>query len=601
MREFFRWAFGGFFSSLGRKFLIFSIPVVFLVVGGVVGVFFFQQYKAFVTVKSIVKDNLIRDTETIENSLSDLADQTSDNLLAALQEKGNALARMMVIIGADPLLGYDDETLDAYVSAVVKDKDVVYAEYFNGEGELLTHSAPEPESVGGLLNISLPVVVEGTKLGEVKLGLSKDTVKYEIADFRDMISAMIEMKKEMMKDTLGAVEGSVNDSLKRQLVSAAYISMFGVLLLVMVISLVFTRATLVPLRRITDMFKNIAHGEGDLTRRIEFESNDEMGLLANIFNQFMDTLNRMVSRIIVTAQQVLSTAESLSASSEEINASIQGISRDTQEMNTKVNIQARKINEAYQTIEKTSSSVNQAMNSANEGAQIANQATVFAKEGIEGVRYAVEKVGRFTDMTTNLTGVVGTLGERSKEIGRIVEVITNIADQTNLLSLNAAIEAARVGDAGRGFAVVAQEIRKLAENSAQAAEQISGLIRNIQGDTIKVVDSVRDTSNEVEEGKTSIEKVKRSLEGIVKAVEETTIRVEQIFSSAQVQLESIRGAEQVVKEVVAVAGETATTTQSTASSIEQVTASMEEMSASAQQLTQAATELKNLVAKFKVQ
>ncbi|MCU0650945.1 MAG: methyl-accepting chemotaxis protein, partial [Candidatus Omnitrophica bacterium] len=201
---------------------------------------------------------------------------------------------------------------------------------------------------------------------------------------------------------------------------------------------------------------------------------------------------------------------------------------------------------------------------------------------------------------TDTAQVIQKLGQMSQQIGEITETITSIADQTNLLALNAAIEAARAGEAGRGFAVVAEEVRKLAEGSAEAVRKIGGLIRSIQNETNHAVGSIDVSSKEVQEGKAQVTKISEVLNGITDAAKSASgVTAEIVAFGHQIILE----VEHVVKslnEVVKIARESASTAQEVTSSTEEQTASMQEMSASAQELARLSGDLMSVVSKFKL-
>jgi methyl-accepting chemotaxis protein len=212
----------------------------------------------------------------------------------------------------------------------------------------------------------------------------------------------------------------------------------------------------------------------------------------------------------------------------------------------------------------------------------------------------VEKIERLSSTVSETAKVIQNLGQMSQQIGEITETITSIADQTNLLALNAAIEAARAGEAGRGFAVVAEEVRKLAEGSAEAVRKIGGLIRSIQSETNRAVGSIEVSSKEVLEGKVQVSKIADVLKEINQAAGAAATKTDEISEAGEKLSTEVERVVKAVNEVAAIAKESASTVQEVSSSTEEQTASMEEMSASAQELARLAMDLKELVGKFKL-
>ena len=363
---------------------------------------------------------------------------------------------------------------------------------------------------------------------------------------------------------------------------------------------IFTRVINIPINQLISVVKRAAE-KGDLTGEIKVpQTNDEIAALLNSFNAMLKNLHAIVYEVRNTSTKVDSLAQNLSSSSEEMNASTQEVSNTIQQINRGVVNQARKSEETSRIMERMADSVKKVSNSAKEGDRLSRETTTLAEGGMVASGEAAEKILKITDVANQIAKIVSQLGERSQEIGRIVEVITSIADQTNLLALNAAIEAARAGEAGRGFAVVAEEVRKLAENSAGAAEQIGSLIRTIQQETSRAVDSVVATAKEVEEGKISIERVDSSLKKILEAAERTAVQVAQIVSAAEAQQANAEDVKKAISEVASVAEESASSTEEVSSSVEEMTASMQEMASGANELARMASNLQDLVKKFKV-
>ncbi|MGE5308485.1 MAG: methyl-accepting chemotaxis protein [Deltaproteobacteria bacterium] len=340
---------------------------------------------------------------------------------------------------------------------------------------------------------------------------------------------------------------------------------------------------------------------GDLTQKISIASKDELGRLGDAFNKIISSMHQIVSQVRSSADKVASSAEEMSSSAQEMNATTQEVSTAIQKVSKGAGTQAEKVEETFETMEKTSTSIKQMVANAQSASQAVAHTSTRAEAGRATAQEAVDRIERLTGTVVDTSKVIQNLGQMSQQIGEITETITSIADQTNLLALNAAIEAARAGEAGRGFAVVAEEVRKLAEGSAEAVRKIGGLIRSIQNETNRAVTAIETSSKEVQEGKIQVSKISDVLTEINKAAQEAAAVTDEIARAGQERVVEVDRVVKSINEVAAIAKESASTVQEVSSSTEEQTASMEEMSASAQELARLAMDLKEVVGKFKLE
>lgn len=370
----------------------------------------------------------------------------------------------------------------------------------------------------------------------------------------------------------------------------------GVVLMALRMSNGITR----PIQSIVDVMAVLADQSGDLTKRLKVESNDEVGEMAKQFNKFMDSLQSMLIKVRDVSEKVNSLSEMLSSTSQEINASTEEISTIFQRMSAGVTNQVKGTEEATEIILQMVQSLKEAAKNAGEGATSSMKTSDLAKEGMSSAKEAVERTTRIITVAAEISKIVGLLGTRSTEIGRIVDVITGISSQTNMLSLNAAIEAARAGESGRGFAVVAEEVRKLADSSSQAAKQIALLIRSIQTETSQAVESVKTATTAVDEGQIIINAVSVGLKEILKAAEFSALQAQFINDASNAQLKYTQRVDETIKKGTKFSHETVDSIEDSTNSMHGITASMQEMTASAQDLSQMAVGLRTLVNKFKL-
>ncbi len=310
----------------------------------------------------------------------------------------------------------------------------------------------------------------------------------------------------------------------------------------------------------------------DLNTQLSITREDEMGQLQNSFNQFVASIRNTLIQVSETATSVASASAQISSSTEEMAAGAQE--------------QTTQSEEVARAIEQMAKSISVNSENANDAAKIAEQAKVAAEQGGIVVADTVGEMKQIADVVRESAGTIQNLGKSSDQIGEIIGVIEHIADQTNLLALNAAIEAARAGEQGRGFAVVADEVRKLAEQTTKATKQIAGMIQQIQADSHGAVRSMANATKKVDEGIVLADKAGESLHNIVNISQKVTHMVSQIAVANEEQSST---SEQISKNMESIAS----VTQETASGTQQIARAAEDLN----RLTEA---LQNLVSQFRL-
>lgn len=344
-----------------------------------------------------------------------------------------------------------------------------------------------------------------------------------------------------------------------------------------------------------------AIADGDLTAKdILVTGKDELGDLARSFQTMSANLRELIHHVGHNAEQVAASAEQLSATSEQTSLASEQIATTMQEVASDVNQQSHHIGEASRTIAGMSAGVQQIAGHAKSVLDTASEAYNRAAEGGQAAQSAVVQMGAIHETVTGLAALVESLQQRSVQIGNILEVISGISKQTNILSLNAGIEAARAGEHGKGFAVVAVEIRKLAEQSGQSAEQISQLVQAIRQETLSAVETMKAATREVDSGIAAVGTAGEALKHIQGSVSSVNEQIREVSSSIELMAS---GAEQLVRamDVVSAATETAASaTQEVSAGAEEQLASMAEVSASSRSLSELAEQLQTQIDKFKV-
>ena len=306
----------------------------------------------------------------------------------------------------------------------------------------------------------------------------------------------------------------------------------------------------------------------------------------------------MLREIAESSASVSAASQQMAMTSEEAGRAIGEIATTIGEVAQGADRQVRSVAEARSMTEEVASASKQSAHNALETASAAQQAREVAVEGADAVTRATEAMRAVRASSGEATSTIRALGEKSGQIGGIVATITGIAEQTNLLALNAAIEAARAGEQGRGFAVVAEEVRKLAEESQQAAASIGGLIAEIQSETGRAVEVVETGARQTEDGAVTVEQARASFERIGGSVEDMHGRVDQIATAIeQIAASSLRMQETMVQ-VASVAEQSSASSEQVSASTEQTSASTQQIASSAQALARTAEELDALVGQF---
>ncbi len=375
------------------------------------------------------------------------------------------------------------------------------------------------------------------------------------------------------------------------------------------LAVVLTRRISGGTRRILRAAEGIS--QGDLDQDVESTSRDEIGETSRAFQRMVRYLQEMADSVTRVAQgdltvtvepksdrdvlgaavaemlealrgiisQVTTAATEMSAASQELTATSSETSRAVDEI-------TRAVQEVAEGAERQVLMVQTTRDLAAESAGAAEQASGVATEGIGAAEQATDAMGVVKRSSAEVVEAIGELANRSDRIGGIVETITAIAGQTNLLALNAAIEAARAGEQGRGFAVVAEEVRKLAEESRRAAEQIAALVGEIQVETKRTVGVVTEGATRSDEGATIVAETRVAFGQIGVAVEDMSHRIERIAVASS--------------EVATVAEQSSAATEQVSASAEQTNAAVQQISASSQQLAATAQSLERLVSHFRL-
>jgi methyl-accepting chemotaxis protein len=343
-----------------------------------------------------------------------------------------------------------------------------------------------------------------------------------------------------------------------------------------------------------------AMSQGDFTQQIEVKSEDEFGQMARNFNMMTANLKEMMNQVATHTHQVASTSEQLTASSEQTSKATEQIAESIQQIASGTDNQTTIAEDAKKAMTEMSDSITDIASRMQQVNHSSLQTAERAENGNKAMQDITGQMSTISQKVEKSAQTINALGNKSKEIGQIVSLITSISEQTNLLALNAAIEAARAGEHGKGFAVVADEVRKLAEQSNQSAEQIRSLIAEIQAETDTAVNVMNEGNHAVKQGMAMVDHAAHSFEDILHAAQDVLHQVKEMA----IAIEHMNGEKEklaaVVTQIAFISEETASLTQNVAAATEEQTASMQEIAAASSTLTYMAEELHDLIQKFKV-
>lgn len=440
---------------------------------------------------------------------------------------------VLEIVLRDPVFTYDNSQIDTILSSFIKQRHVYRMRVFDQRGKELgsKHQAGHAPAANALSSDSIKLKGEdGSALGRV-----------EVAYRHDFIVPIV--RSEVLK-----------------LMSAVLFVLFGVLL---ALAVTVRRLVIRPVAHINLALRDIAAGGGDLTKRLDVTSADELGELAVSFNSFVENLQSLIRTVMSSSSMLAYHSERISV----VSSDIAGTARQQSEETTSM----------AAAMEQVTVCINHVADVAQETQSQSSSAAQLAEAGERKMQLVQQGMGMLASTVRDSTDRISTLDQRTQKIATIVSVIKNIADQTNLLALNAAIEAARAGEVGRGFAVVADDVRKLSERTSKATVEIGDMISGLQNDTGAVVSAMSDTLPQLETSRSTTQEAVGILIQLLEGSQQTLVRAKEVADAAKEQSQACTSIAQSVEQIANRVEQTSTSTTSLAGAATDVKASAHQL------------------------
>lgn len=397
---------------------------------------------------------------------------------------------------------------------------------------------------------------------------------------------------------VGVSAHDMNEVIREMILSIA-LEVVVIVILCIVASNFFVGKVVDELNEVVGDMKKISAGNLRIND-VPVKSNDEIGALAESVNDMKYRLKALLTKIAESSERVAASSQELTAGTQQTNESINMVAGNMETLTNGTAEQERTVQVLEENISDMRGKIDALRESAAQMESVAHESASNTAVGKAKVDAAIDMMENIAAQVNSSAQIVGELGKRSQEIGQIVEAISGIAGQTNLLALNAAIEAARAGENGRGFAVVAEEVRKLAEQSSEAAGNITQLIETIQRDTASAVESIEQSTQNVTDGREAVAQTGDAFHNIEAQVEKLNANV----AASMEHIGAVDASNSKILSAVARVKEIANQSNENAGSIsaatQEQTAMMQEIADASRTLAELANDMQGEVAQFKL-
>lgn len=536
-------------------------------------------------------------TERLKDELKTLTgknvnQQMRVNLLAGEIAQLSNLEQSFIITGSDVYLGQYEEQKET-IDKTLQDLHKV----FNKKGDARDRIDSIDQFYNNYLTYSKRVIDVRKESGLdaaqriVQIGTGAKAMSY--------VNIHIDMMNKVLAKNTKAQIKKVEKSTEVSMIIFFVLTLLSIILVFMSGTAIF-RTIKVNTHKINRSLLDMASAGGDLTKRLEIKNDDEFGQISASTNTLIESIANLVRKVSALTENVSANGQQLTASAQENATTIQQIANSTAEIAESSEQTIRSMEQSSNKMSHLEETTLQLNDDAQDLRQTSATMREAAKEGQNKIQQSAKSMMEIEEVIANTNQTVTGLGESSEEITSIIGTITSIAEQTNLLALNAAIEAARAGEHGKGFAVVADEVRKLAEQSQRAASEVATIVHTIQDEisvmvkqneagVSKVIQGVEITNETIQ----TFDAITRETEKTIRIIENMVTRITETKNVSQDVMQSFIA-------VNSMAEHTAHQADQSAAAAEQGSASIQEIYASSEELSRQADSLRDLVQQFKI-
>lgn len=536
-------------------------------------------------------------TERLKDELKTLTgknvnQQMRVNLLAGEIAQLSNLEQSFIITGSDVYLGQYEEQKET-IDKTLQDLHKV----FNKKGDARDRIDSIDQFYNNYLTYSKRVIDVRKESGLdaaqriVQIGTGAKAMSY--------VNIHIDMMNKVLAKNTKAQIKKVEKSTEVSMIIFFVLTLLSIILVFMSGTAIF-RTIKVNTHKINRSLLDMASAGGDLTKRLEIKNDDEFGQISASTNTLIESIANLVRKVSALTENVSASGQQLTASAQENATTIQQIANSTAEIAESSEQTIRSMEQSSNKMSHLEETTLQLNDDAQDLRQTSATMREAAKEGQNKIQQSAKSMMEIEEVIANTNQTVTGLGESSEEITSIIGTITSIAEQTNLLALNAAIEAARAGEHGKGFAVVADEVRKLAEQSQRAASEVATIVHTIQDEisvmvkqneagVSKVIQGVEITNETIQ----TFDAITRETEKTIRIIENMVTRIAETKNVSQDVMQSFIA-------VNSMAEHTAHQADQSAAAAEQGSASIQEIYASSEELSRQADSLRDLVQQFKI-